>query len=113
MCAGMVAIRASRNAAASNLSFADHVIVRPCVSASARTGIARLFSAPRDKFLAAHSCYEKRNFRSLPKAGLPKAFPVIARRFEISSLRMSAPRFSMSLASTHRSRTPAMMASCR
>jgi hypothetical protein len=39
----------------------------------------------------------------LPKAGLPKAFPVIAVDSKFYVLRMSAPRFSMSLASTHRS----------
>lgn len=41
-------------------------------------GIAEIFLGTTDKFLAAHRFYEKRGFRELPKAELPKAFPVMA-----------------------------------
>jgi N-acetylglutamate synthase-like GNAT family acetyltransferase len=40
--------------------------------------VAEVFLGTTDKFLAAHRFYEKRNFRDLAKAGLPKAFPVMA-----------------------------------
>jgi N-acetylglutamate synthase-like GNAT family acetyltransferase len=41
-------------------------------------GIAEIFLGTTDKFLAAHRFYEKRGFTELPKAELPKAFPVMA-----------------------------------
>ena len=41
-------------------------------------GVAEIFLGTTDKFLAAHRFYEKRNFRELPKAELPEAFPVMA-----------------------------------
>jgi GNAT superfamily N-acetyltransferase len=41
-------------------------------------GVAEIFLGTTDKFLAAHRFYEKRSFRELQKAGLPKAFPVMA-----------------------------------
>jgi N-acetylglutamate synthase-like GNAT family acetyltransferase len=41
-------------------------------------GIAEIFLGTTDKFLAAHRFYEKKGFRELPKAELPKAFPVMA-----------------------------------
>lgn len=41
-------------------------------------GIGEIFLGTTDKFLAAHRFYEKRGFMELPKAELPKAFPVMA-----------------------------------
>ena len=41
-------------------------------------GVAEIFLGTTDKFLTAHRFYEKRNFKELQKAGLPKAFPVMA-----------------------------------
>ena len=41
-------------------------------------GIAEIFLGTTDKFLAAHRFYEKRGFKELPRAELPKAFPVMA-----------------------------------
>ena len=47
--------------------------------AHARTqGVVEIFLGTTDKFLAAHRFYEKKGFRELQKAGLPKAFPVMA-----------------------------------
>jgi len=40
--------------------------------------IAEIFLGTTDKFMAAHRFYEKRDFRELQKAGLPKAFPIMA-----------------------------------
>jgi GNAT superfamily N-acetyltransferase len=41
-------------------------------------GIAEIFLGTTEKFLAAHRFYEKKGFRELQKAALPKAFPVMA-----------------------------------
>jgi GNAT superfamily N-acetyltransferase len=41
-------------------------------------GIAEIFLGTTDKFLAAHRFYEKQGFKELEKAGLPKAFPIMA-----------------------------------
>jgi len=41
-------------------------------------GVAEIFLGTTEKFLAAHRFYEKKGFEELPKAGLPKAFPVMA-----------------------------------
>jgi GNAT superfamily N-acetyltransferase len=47
--------------------------------AHARThGVVEIFLGTTDKFLAAHRFYEKKGFEELPKAGLPRAFPVMA-----------------------------------
>lgn len=46
--------------------------------AHARTqDIVEIFLGTTDKFLAAHRFYEKQGFEELPKADLPKAFPVM------------------------------------
>jgi len=52
-------------------------------------GIAEIFLGTTDKFLAAHRFYEKRNFKELPKADLPKAFPVMAVDSKFYVLRVS------------------------
>ena len=41
-------------------------------------GVAEVFLGTTDKFLAAHRFYEKKGFKELQKADLPKAFPVMA-----------------------------------
>ncbi|MDO9062839.1 MAG: GNAT family N-acetyltransferase [Bradyrhizobium sp.] len=47
--------------------------------AHARTrGVVEIFLGTTDKFLAAHRFYEKKGFEELPKADLPRAFPVMA-----------------------------------
>ena len=47
--------------------------------AHARTqGVVEIFLGTTAKFLAAHRFYEKKGFEELPKASLPKAFPVMA-----------------------------------
>jgi N-acetylglutamate synthase-like GNAT family acetyltransferase len=51
-------------------------------------GIAEIFLGTTDKFLAAHRFYEKRGFRELPKAELPKAFPVMAVDSKFYALRV-------------------------
>lgn len=51
--------------------------------------VAEVFLGTTDKFLAAHRFYEKRNFKELPKAGLPKAFPVMAVDSKFYVLRVS------------------------
>ncbi len=40
-------------------------------------GVAEIFLGTTDKFLAAHRFYEKKGFKELQKAGLPKAFPIM------------------------------------
>jgi GNAT superfamily N-acetyltransferase len=52
-------------------------------------GVAEIFLGTTDKFLAAHRFYEKRNFRELPKAGLPRTFPVMAVDSKFYFLRVS------------------------
>jgi N-acetylglutamate synthase-like GNAT family acetyltransferase len=52
-------------------------------------GVTEIFLGTTDKFLAAHRFYEKRNFKELPKAGLPKAFPVMAVDSKFYVLRVS------------------------
>jgi GNAT superfamily N-acetyltransferase len=52
-------------------------------------GIAEIFLGTTDKFLAAHRFYEKRGFKELPKAGLPKAFPVMAVDSKFYALRVA------------------------
>ena len=75
------------------------MIVR-CVRASLRVrpnviccggpkGVAEIFFGTTDKFLAAHRFYEKRDFKELQKAGLPKAFPVMAVDSKFYVLRVS------------------------
>ena len=47
--------------------------------AHARTrGVTGIFLGTTDKFLAAHRFYEKKGFEEIPKADLPRAFPVMA-----------------------------------
>jgi len=41
-------------------------------------GIAEIFLGTTEKFLAAHRFYERKSFRELQKAALPKAFPLMA-----------------------------------
>ena len=41
-------------------------------------GVAEVFLGTTDKFLAAHRFYEKKGFKELQQADLPKAFPVMA-----------------------------------
>lgn len=52
-------------------------------------GVAEIFLGTTDKFLAAHRFYEKRDFREMPKAELPKAFPVMAVDSKFYVLRVS------------------------
>jgi N-acetylglutamate synthase-like GNAT family acetyltransferase len=52
-------------------------------------GVAEIFLGTTDKFLAAHRFYEKRDFRELPKAELPEAFPVMAVDSKFYVLRVS------------------------
>lgn len=40
--------------------------------------VAKVFLGTTDKFLAAHRFYEKKGFKELQQADLPKAFPVMA-----------------------------------
>jgi len=40
--------------------------------------VAEIFLGTTEKFLAAHRFYEKKGFFELQKAGLPKAFPIMA-----------------------------------
>lgn len=58
--------------------------------AHARTqGVVEIFLGTTDKFLAAHRFYEKKGFEELPKAGLPRAFPVMAVDSKFYVLRLS------------------------
>lgn len=41
-------------------------------------GIVEIFLGTTAKFLAAHRFYEKKGFKELQRAGLPKAFPIMA-----------------------------------
>ena len=52
-------------------------------------GITRIFLGTTDKFLAAHRFYEKKGFRELQKADLPKTFPVMAVDSKFYALRLS------------------------
>ena len=94
-------------------------------------GVAEIFLGTTDKFLAAHRFYEKRNFRELLKADLPKAFPVMAvdSKFYVLSVswRSAKRRVGKAKRAHHRTRIPhgwwarcalpdpttVMMASCR
>lgn len=51
-------------------------------------GIAEIFLGTTDKFLAAHRFYEKRGFRELSKAELPKTFSVMAVDSKFYALRV-------------------------
>jgi N-acetylglutamate synthase-like GNAT family acetyltransferase len=52
-------------------------------------GVAEIFLGTTDKFLAAHRFYEKKGFRELQKADLPKTFPVMAVDSKFYALRVS------------------------
>ena len=52
-------------------------------------GVAEVFLGTTDKFLAAHRFYEKKGFRELPKADLPRTFPVMAVDSKFYVLRVS------------------------
>jgi N-acetylglutamate synthase-like GNAT family acetyltransferase len=52
-------------------------------------GVAEIFLGTTDKFLAAHRFYEKKGFRELPMAELPKAFPVMAVDSKFYALRVA------------------------
>ena len=52
-------------------------------------GVAEIFLGTTEKFLAAHRFYEKNGFRELQKAGLPKAFPIMAVDSKFYVLRVS------------------------
>ena len=52
-------------------------------------GIAEIFLGTTDKFLAAHRFYEKKGFRELHKADLPKTFPVMAVDSKFYALKLS------------------------
>jgi RimJ/RimL family protein N-acetyltransferase len=41
-------------------------------------GIVEIFLGTTDRFLAAHRFYEKKGFKELQKAALPKTFPIMA-----------------------------------
>jgi hypothetical protein len=75
------------------------------------------FFGTTDKFLAAHRFLRKAGFQGVAKAGLRKAFPVMAVDAKLSgaflNYQPSAPRFPMNSASTRPITRAAMMASCR
>ena len=52
-------------------------------------GVAEVFLGTTDKFLAAHRFYEKKGFRELQKADLPRTFPVMAVDSKFYVLRVS------------------------
>jgi N-acetylglutamate synthase-like GNAT family acetyltransferase len=52
-------------------------------------GVAEIFLGTTDKFLAAHRFYEKKGFGELPKAALPRAFPIMAVDSKFYALKVS------------------------